>query len=193
MIDLKGRGANLALLVYEKRRITMSNVVLIGMPACGKSVTGVVLAKTLQKGFVDTDLLIQEREHRSLQTIINSEGMEYFKKIEEEVLQELEETDAVVSTGGSAVYYPAAMEHLKESGIIVYLKVSLETVEKRLNNITTRGVAMEKGDTIAELYRQRIPLYEAYADIIIEADELEVEGTVEKIQAAVSKGSSSYR
>lgn len=171
----------------------MSNVVLIGMPACGKSVTGVVLAKTLQKGFVDTDLLIQERERRSLQTIIDSEGMEYFKKIEEQVLQDLEETDAVVSTGGSAVYYPAAMEHLKEKGIIVYLKVSLETVEKRLNNITTRGVAMEKGDTIAELYRQRIPLYETYADIIIEADELEVEETVEKIQAAVSKDSSSYR
>ncbi|MCB6993167.1 shikimate kinase [bacterium 210820-DFI.6.37] len=163
----------------------MPNIVLIGMPACGKSVTGVVLAKTLQKGFVDTDLLIQERERRALQTIIDIEGMQYFKETEEQVLRELKETDAVVSTGGSAVYYPKAMEYLKERGVIVYLEVSLETVEKRLNNIKTRGVAMGKDDTIEKLYRQRIPLYERYADITIKADELEVEETVAQIKEAL--------
>ena len=163
----------------------MPNIVLIGMPACGKSVTGVVLAKTLQKGFVDTDLLIQERERRTLQTIIDIEGMQYFKETEEQVLRELKETDAVVSTGGSAVYYPKAMEYLKERGVIVYLEVSLETVEKRLNNIKTRGVAMGKDDTIEKLYRQRIPLYERYADITIKADELEVEETVAQIKEAL--------
>ena len=169
----------------RKRRIGMPNIVLIGMPACGKSVTGVVLAKTLQKGFVDTDLLIQERERRALQTIIDIEGMQYFKETEEQVLRELKETDTVVSTGGSAVYYPKAMEYLKERGVIVYLEVSLETVEKRLNNIKTRGVAMGKDDTIEKLYRQRIPLYERYADITIKADELEVEETVAQIKEAL--------
>lgn len=171
----------------------MSNIVLIGMPACGKSVTGVVLAKTLQKGFVDTDLLIQEKANRSLQDIINTEGMEAFKKIEEQVLCGLDKKDAVVSTGGSAVYYPKAMEHLKQHGIIVYLKVSLETVEERLNNIKTRGVAMGKGDTIEKLYQKRIPLYEEYADLTIDADELEVEETVEQIKEALSKGFSSCK
>lgn len=160
----------------------MSNIILIGMPACGKSVTGVVLAKTMQKGFVDTDLLIQEKEHAFLQEMIDQRGIEYFKKAEERVLVELQVKDTVISTGGSAVYYPKAMEHLKSSGIVVYLKVSLETVEQRLDNIKTRGVAMKKGDTIAQLYERRIPLYEAYADLTVEADSLGVEETVEQIQ-----------
>lgn len=159
----------------------MSNIILIGMPACGKSVTGVVLAKTMQKGFVDTDLLIQEKEQAFLQEIIDQRGIEYFKKAEEQVLGELQVRDTVISTGGSAVYYPKAMEHLKSNGVIVYLKVSLETVERRLDNIKTRGVAMKKGDTIADLYERRSPLYETYADIVIEADSLGVEETVGQI------------
>lgn len=160
----------------------MSNIILIGMPACGKSVTGVVLAKTMQKKFVDTDLLIQEKEQAFLQEIIDQKGIEYFKKVEEQVLSELQVTDAIISTGGSAVYYPKAMEHLKHNGVVVYLKVSLETVERRLDNIKTRGVAMKKGDTIAHLYERRIPLYETYEDVTIEADSLGVEETVEQIQ-----------
>lgn len=163
----------------------MSNVILIGMPACGKSVTGVVLAKTLQKAFVDTDLLIQEREHCFLQDIIDEKGIEYFKRAEEQVLKELNVVNTVVSTGGSAVYYPEAMTHLKRHGVLIYLKVSLSIVENRLDNIRTRGVAMKKGDTIADLYKRRIPLYEAYADLVIEADNLEVEQTVAQIQAAL--------
>lgn len=164
----------------------MSNIILIGMPACGKSVTGVVLAKTLQKGFVDTDLLIQEKEGCALQRLIDEKGIQYFKAAEEVVLKELAVRDTVVSTGGSAVYYPKAMEKLKKNGTVIYLKVSLETVKQRLNNIRTRGVAMKKGDTIADLYARRIPLYEAYADIIIKADGLGVEETVEQIAASLN-------
>ena len=162
----------------------MSNLILVGMPACGKSITGVVLAKTMRKNFIDTDLLIQEKEQKPLQEIIDVKGIAYFKDAEKSVLIELEAENAVISTGGSAIYYPEAIEHLKEHGKIVYLKVSLDTVEKRLNNIKTRGVAMKKGDTIADLYARRIPLYEKYADITIEADGLAVEETVEQIISA---------
>lgn len=159
----------------------MSNVVLIGMPACGKSITGVVLAKTMRKNFVDTDLLIQEREERPLQEIINESGNDYFREVEEQVLKTLDVSNSVISTGGSAIYYPEAMANLKEKGTVVYLKVSLETIEERLNNIHSRGVTMKKGDTIASLYDERIPLYEKYADIVIEADDFSVEDSVEAI------------
>lgn len=165
----------------------MPNVILIGMPACGKSITGVVLAKTMRKSFIDTDLLIQEKEERPLQDIINESGNDYFRKVEEEVLCSVETRNSVISTGGSAIYYDSAMEHLKEQGTVVYLKVSLATIEARLNNIKTRGVTMEKGATIASLYNERIPLYEKYADVIIEADGFEVEDTVEAIINAVNK------
>ncbi len=165
----------------------MPNVILIGMPACGKSITGVVLAKTMRKSFIDTDLLIQEKEERPLQDIINESGNDYFRKVEEEVLCSVETRNSVISTGGSAIYYDSAMKHLKEQGTVVYLKVSLETIEARLNNIKTRGVTMEKGATIASLYDERIPLYEKYADVIIEADGFEVEDTVEAIINAVNK------
>lgn len=163
----------------------MPNVILIGMPACGKSITGVVLAKTMRKNFIDTDLMIQEKEERPLQEIINESGNDYFRKVEEEVLCSVETTNSVISTGGSAIYYDAAMKHLKEQGTVVYLKVALETIEARLNNIKTRGVTMEKGATIASLYEERIPLYEKYADVTIEADGFEVEDTVEAIINAV--------
>ena len=159
----------------------MNNIILVGMPACGKSITGVVLAKTMRKSFIDTDLLIQEKEERPLQEIINEEGLEYFKKAEEDVLTELEVENAVISTGGSAIYYPDAIAHLQKGGIIVYLKVSLATIEERLDNIKTRGVAMGKGETIENLYERRVPLYEKYAAVTIEADGLTVEETVEQI------------
>lgn len=161
----------------------MSNIVLIGMPACGKSITGVVLAKTMRKSFIDTDLLIQEREERPLQDIINESGNDYFREVEELVLKTLDTSNSVISTGGSAIYYEPAMENLKRNGIVVYLKVSLKTIEERLNNIHTRGVTMKKGDTIASLYEERIPLYEKYADVTIEADGFTVEDSVEAIIA----------
>lgn len=161
----------------------MENIILVGMPACGKSITGVVLAKTMRMNFVDTDLLIQEREQKPLQQIIDEHGIEYFKQAEEAVLLELNVENTVISTGGSAIYYPKAIEHLKRNGRIVYLQVRLQTVLNRLNNIKTRGVAMEKGGTIADLYQRRVPLYEKYADITVKADGLAVEQTVEQIVA----------
>ena len=157
------------------------NVILVGMPSCGKSTVGVILAKTMNKGFVDTDLLIQQKEGKALQTIINEHGNEYFHHVEENVLLEVDVRNFVIATGGSAIYFDRAMEHLKENGKIVYLKVSLETILERLNNIKTRGVTLGKGQTLEDLYEQRIPLYEKHADVVIEAEHLTMEEVVEKI------------
>ena len=159
----------------------MSNVILVGMPSCGKSTIGVVLAKTMNKGFVDTDLLIQQKEGRTLQNIINENGNEYFRRIEEQVLLDVNVKDFVIATGGSAIYYDRAMEHFKKNGKIVYIKVSLETILERLNNIKTRGVTLGEGQTLADLYEERVPLYEKHADIVIEAEQLHIEEIVEKI------------
>ena len=157
------------------------NIILIGMPACGKSVTGVVLAKSLQMNFLDTDLLIQEAAGKGLQDIINEDGMETFKRLEEDVLCSVQATHTVIATGGSAVYYPKAMEHLKKLGRIVYIHVSVETILQRLNNITTRGVAMSKDQGIAELYEERKPLYEKYAEVTVESGAGSMEETVADI------------
>lgn len=160
----------------------MRNIVLIGMPACGKSVTGVVLAKTLKMKFIDTDLLIQEAAGKGLQDIINNDGIDAFKELEEKVLSELNVENAVVATGGSAVYYDAAMNHLKENGTVVHIDVSLKTVKKRLKNIKTRGVAMAKGQTLDDLYSLREPLYKKYADITVKSESRDnTEDTVAKI------------
>ena len=159
----------------------MKNVVLVGMPACGKSTIGVVLAKTMNKGFMDTDLLIQQREGKTPQAIINESGNTYFRQVEEEVLLEVNVSNHVIATGGSAIYYEKAVEHFKENGQIVYIKVSLETILERLNNIKTRGVSLGEGQTLEDLYEERVPLYEKYADIIIEAENLTIEEIVERI------------
>ena len=165
-----------------------SNIVLIGMPSCGKSVTGVVLAKILNKKFVDVDLMIQERAGKGLQAIINEDGIDTFKKIEEEVLLTVDFTNAVIATGGSAIYYDAAMEHLKINGTVVYIDVPIEDIKKRLKNIKTRGVAMGKGQTLDDLYNMRKPLYEKYADVTVKSyNKNSMEDTVEAILAAVVK------
>ncbi len=162
----------------------MKNIVLVGMPSCGKSTVGVVLAKTMNKGFVDTDILIQQREGCTLQDIINEKGNDYFHQVEEQVLLAFHERNHVVATGGSAIYFDSAMAHFKKQGKIVYLKVSLETVLTRLNNIKTRGVTLAKGQTLEDLYNLRVPLYEKHADIVIEADGMSVEEVVERIVEA---------
>ncbi|WP_331654431.1 shikimate kinase [Aminipila sp.] len=163
----------------------MKNLILIGMPACGKSTVGVVLAKTMGMKFLDTDLLIQEREGALLQDLINQKGNDYFKKVEEYVLRSLATENTVISTGGSAVYYKEAMKHFKKNGLIVYIKVSFESIEKRLDNITTRGITMAPGQTLRDLYDNRIPLYEGNADIIVDTEGLTVEQTIEKIMKLV--------
>jgi len=162
------------------------NIVLIGMPACGKSVTGVVLAKALKMKFIDTDLMIQERAGKGLQEIINEDGMEAFKALEREVLCSMEVGNAVIATGGSAVYYDDAMKHLAENGVILYIEIDLQGVKKRLRNIKTRGVAMSKGQTLDDLYAQRVPLYEKYADIKVKSDRHSMEKTVAEMIEKIS-------
>ena len=164
-----------------------SNIVLIGMAASGKSTTGVVLAKTMGKNFVDTDLYIQQKTGKTLQAILNEDGIDAFKEIEEEILSGVDACDAVISTGGSAVYYPESIKNLGKDGIIVYLNVPLKVIEKRLSNIKTRGVILQKGETIEDLYNYRAPMYEKYADIVIEAGDSSLEETVEMICRAVDE------
>ena len=156
----------------------MKNIILIGMPACGKSSVGVILAKTAAMSFVDTDLLLQEKEGRKLQYIIDDQGMDEFLKIEERILSSVNAENAVISTGGSAVYSEA---HLKSVGTVVYLKLSLSEIDRRLKNIKTRGIAMGPGETLADLYDYRVPLYERYADITIDAEGLTIEETIAEI------------
>ena len=147
----------------------MKNIVLIGMPASGKSTAGVLLAKAIGYGFIDTDLLIQNRERALLCDIIQAKGAEEFLRIEEQVNSELWAEHCVISTGGSVIYGEKAMLHLKELGTVVYLKLSEPALEKRLKNIFRRGVVMRTpGETVAQLYAERVPLYEKYADVTID-------------------------
>ena len=164
----------------------MKNIILIGMPASGKSTAGVLLAKTVGYGFIDSDLLIQNQQKRLLCEIIEREGAEKFIEIEENVNGALWAERCVVATGGSVVYGERAMRHLKELGTVVYLELSLAEVERRLKNIARRGVVMRRqGETLAELYAERAPLYEKYADATVKCDGLGLEETVRAIAAAV--------
>ena len=158
------------------------NIVLIGMPASGKSTAGVILAKVLGKKFIDTDLVIQEREKDLLSEIIKDKGVAGFMKIEEEAILSVDVKNTVIATGGSAVYGEKAMEHLKENGTVVYLKVEKDELFKRLTDIKERGVVLREGETIEEMFDSRSVLYEKYADIIIEERDSTIEETIEKIQ-----------
>ncbi len=159
----------------------MKNIVLIGMPGAGKSTIGVLLAKSTLMDFTDTDLLIQKKCSSALCDIINEKGIDEFLKIESDVICESELHNCVVATGGSVVYGNEAMEKLKESGIVVYLKVDASELEKRINNIHTRGIAMKEGTTIPQLYAERAPLYEKYADITVDCASLTPEECVDRI------------
>ena len=147
------------------------SITLIGMPSCGKSTVGVLLAKQLGYRFIDSDLLIQEREGRLLHDIIKAEGRETFLAIEEAVNCDICATDAVISTGGSAVYSEAAMKHLATLGRVVYVRISFEEMAARLGDDVHRGVVMPEGYTLLDLYRERAPLYEKYADIVVDGRE----------------------
>lgn len=156
------------------------------MPASGKSTAGVLLAKAVGYGFIDTDLLIQNEEKALLCDIIAKKGAEEFLKIEERVNSSLWAERCVVSTGGSVVYGERAMRRLKELGTIVYLKLSESALEKRLKNIFRRGVVMRRaGETVADLYAERVPLYEKYADVTVDCENQGVEQTVRAIAEAL--------
>lgn len=160
----------------------MKNIILIGMPGCGKSTVGVLLAKAMGFHFIDTDIVIQNRTGRLLQQIIDEDGLDAFCIEEERAIMSVEEQgNCVIATGGSAVYSRTAMLHLKQNGYVYYLSLPVEQVEKRINNITTRGIAMRKGDSIADVFRRRRQLYEEYADITVECSDKSLEETVAEI------------
>lgn len=156
-------------------------VILIGMPGAGKSTVGVLLAKALSCEFVDTDVLIQAREGRRLQVILDREGRARFCAIEEQYLVSLDLGNVVVATGGSAVYSERAMNHLKGKGVAVYLQLPYPELEQRLSDLGSRGVVMEQGQSLRHLYHERVPLYERYADITVACSGLRHEHVVEAI------------
>ncbi len=152
-------------------KMQKSNIVLIGMPGAGKSTVGVLLAKEMALDFVDTDILIQSKYENSLQDILNTKGYLELRKVEEEVICSLECQHHIIATGGSAVYSSAAMDHLKKGSLIVLLEVALAEIIKRVTNFDSRGIAMKKEQTFDDLFLERWPLYQKYADIKIDCQE----------------------
>ena len=159
----------------------MKNIIFIGMPASGKSTVGVVVAKRLGYGFVDTDLLIQAQEKKLLKEIIAEVGNEGFLKIENQVNRDVDVDRCVISPGGSVVYCEEAMNHYKEIGTIVYLKVPFETIDRRISNAKNRGVVLREGQTLKDLYDERTALFEKYADYTISEEGLSLEDTIDEV------------
>lgn len=150
----------------------MNNIILIGMPGCGKSTVGVVLAKALGMDFVDSDLVIQSTMHATLSQLIEQHGDDGFREIENRVNASLDMQNSVIATGGSVVYGREAMEHLKSIGKVVYLRLTCENIAERLGDLHARGVTIKPGWTLQDLYNERCPLYEQYADIVQDCDGL---------------------
>lgn len=161
------------------------NIVLIGMPGCGKSTVGVVLAKNLGLRFLDSDICIQEQEERLLHEIISEEGLDGFLTIENRVNASLNVDKHVIATGGSAIYGKEAMVHLKEIGTIVYLQLPYEDIRMRLGDLAKRGVALKNGQSLLDLYEERVPLYEKYAEITVHCHGKEIREIVTEIAGKV--------
>ena len=161
--------------------MALGNIVLIGMPGCGKSTVGVLLAKALGMAFVDTDVVFQAKEGRKLQRIIEEIGIDAFLAREEEAILSLSCDKTVIATGGSVVYGRRAMKHLHEDGVVIYIRLPYQEIERRLSNLATRGVTLREGQTLHDLYEERIPLYEKEADVVLDAAGLQIEQTVEAI------------
>lgn len=159
----------------------MSNIILIGMPASGKSTVGVVVAKRLGYEFVDTDLLIQKQEKKLLKEIIAEKGNEGFLEIENQVNRDLQIDGAVISPGGSVVYCQEAMEHFKEIGTVVYLQVPFEEINNRISNAKNRGVVLKEGQTLKDLYDERVKLFEKYADLTVQEEHDSLEETIDRV------------
>ncbi|MEK3723202.1 homoserine kinase [Paenibacillus sp. FSL H8-0034] len=157
------------------------NIVLIGMSGAGKSTLGVLLAKALGMDYVDTDIVIQQHEGRLLQDIIDNEGIEKFMEVEEQIVSELKLKNCIISTGGSVIYSEKAMNVLKQDGQIVYLHVPYEEIKRRLINITTRGIVIKKGNSLKDVYEERVPLYVKYSDITVDCSNKDIEYCVSEI------------
>lgn len=160
------------------------NVVLIGMPGVGKSTIGVLLAKAMSSSFIDTDVFIQAQEGRRLQDIIDRDGLDAFRRLEEQHILSLQCRGHVIATGGSVVYSERAMQHLKASGLVLYLSLPLPLLTNRVTNLDSRGVVMAPGQSLASLYEERQPLYERYADLMIDCENLNHEQVVARAMAA---------
>ena len=158
-----------------------NNLTLIGMPGCGKSTVGVLLAKTLGLQFVDTDLLIQQKHNMLLRRIIEARGIAAFKRMEAGVILALDCEDTCIATGGRAVYSGQAMQHLRSISTIVFIDLPCDEIERRIADIRGRGVVMDRGKTLPELFRERRPLYLRYADIVIDAHGMGVETVLTEI------------
>ncbi len=161
------------------------NLIFIGMPAVGKSTVGIVVAKRLGMNFIDTDLLIQEQEGKLLREIIAECGQDGFLEIENRVNASVQAENSVISPGGSVVYCKEAMEHYKKIGTVVYLKASYQTIRKRIRSPKKRGVVLREGQTFRDLYDERVPYFEKYADITVCEDGCQIEETIENVLAAV--------
>lgn len=158
-----------------------SNIVLIGMSGAGKSTLGVLLAKALGKSFADTDILIQQKDGRLLQDMIDSDGTDAFLRVEEETVCEVTAKNTVIATGGSVVYSEKAMTALKREGVCVYLHVDFDELSTRLKNITTRGIVFKNANSLRQVYEERLPLYERYADITVYCTGRSIEESIEKL------------
>ena len=163
----------------------MQNIILIGMPGCGKSTVGVVLAKAANMDFIDSDLVIQREMGMKLSQIIDLHGDEGFRAIENRINAALQAESCVIATGGSVVYGEDAMRHLKEIGTVVYLKLSCEAIEERLGDLHARGVTIKPGWTLRDLYNERVPLYEKWADITVDCEKLRLREVVEYIRSRI--------
>mgnify|MGYP004574587435 FL=1 len=168
------------------------NVILIGMPGCGKSTCGVLVAKALCKSFLDTDLLIQQNEGMKLSEIIATKGNDGFAEAERNSVLTLYTKNCIIATGGSMVYYDDAMKKLKEDGIVVYLELSYKNMMKRIKNFKARGVLLKDGYTPKDMYNERAILYKKYADITIDCNKNTIDNTVKSIIKAINAYSNKH-
>ena len=162
--------------------MSKDNIVLIGMPGCGKSTVGVVLAKTLNMEFVDSDIVIQRSRNKRLSQLMDELGTEGFRQLENDINAGLDVHHCVIATGGSVIYGQGAMEHLRQIGTIVYLRLPYPAIEERLGDLHARGVTMKPGQTLLDLYNERCPEYERWADVTLQCEGLRLREVVARLR-----------